>query len=270
MKAISNRVREGFDMNKIGWCMGIEQAGLLADKGFDYIECPLSSLPLEDDKALAEKLPSFMNSPLKVRATNLFFPQGIMVVGPLADRERIRRYVRKAGETASRIGVKIAVLGSGRARTIPEGWERPRAEAQMLECLGMVAEEWRGLGLTLALEPLNRKESNMINSVAEAVQLAKQIDSPIVRVLADFYHMDEEDEPLETIAEHRDWIAHIHIADTGRLAPGTGAYPYERFTEVLREINYAGMISAECTLSGTNGELEASYEFMRKMAKRME
>jgi sugar phosphate isomerase/epimerase len=257
-------------MNKIGWCMGIGQAGLLAEKGFDYIECPLSSLPLEDDKALADILPSFINSPLKVRAMNLFFPPGMMVVGPQADRERIRRYVRKAGEIANQIGVEIAVLGSGRARMIPEDWERPRAEAQMLECLGMVAEEWLGLGLTLAVEPLNRKESNMINSVAEAVLLAKQIDSPIVRVLADFYHMDEEDEPLETIAEHRDWIAHIHIADTGRLAPGTGAYPYDRFIEVLKEINYAGMISAECRLSGTNEELEASYEFMKEMVQRME
>ncbi|RED63762.1 sugar phosphate isomerase/epimerase family protein [Cohnella lupini] len=257
-------------MNKIGWCMGIEQAGLLADKGFDYIECPLSSLPIEDERALEEQLPRFLDSPLRARAMNLFFPPGIMAVGPEADLDRIRRYVSKAGETASQIGVEIAVLGSGRARTIPEGWDRRRAEAQMLDLLGIVAEEWRGMGVTMAIEPLNRKESNLINSVAEAVLLAKQIESPIVRVLADFYHMDEENEPLETIAEHRDWIAHIHVADTGRLTPGTGSYPYDRFARILKEINYKGMISAECSLLGTDEEMEASLDFMTRKFGRLE
>ena len=57
-------------MNGIGWCAEIEQAAWLAEKGFDYIECPLSSLSLEDDRAFAEKLPLSLNSPLKVRATN--------------------------------------------------------------------------------------------------------------------------------------------------------------------------------------------------------
>ncbi len=251
-------------MNKIGWCMGIEKAEFLADKGFDYIECPLSSLPIEDERALEEKLPKFLDSPLRVRAMNLFFPPGIMAVGPQADLERIRRYVSKAGQTASQIGVEVVVLGSGRARSIPESWERRRAEAQMLDLLGIVAEEWRGMGITLALEPLNRKESNLVNSVAEAVLLAKQIESPIVRVLADFYHMDEEDEPLETIVKHRDWIAHIHVADTGRLTPGTGKYPYGRFARMLKEINYAGLISAECSLLGTDDELETSLDFMTR------
>jgi sugar phosphate isomerase/epimerase len=247
--------------------MGIEQAGLLADQGFDYIECPLSSLPLEDDGAMAEKLPLYLDSPIQVRAMNLFLPSDMSVVGPQADRERIRRYVRKAGEAASRIGVKVIVFGSGRARTVPEGWERQRAEAQMLEWLAMIAEEWQGNGVTLALEPLNRKECNLINSVAEAASLAKQIDSPVVRVLADFYHMDEENEPLDTIVENKEWIAHIHVADTGRLAPGTGAYPYGRFIEALGKINYAGMISAECTLLGTDGELANSHAFLKNQIK---
>lgn len=254
-------------MNKIGWCMGIEQAGLLASKGFDYIECPLSSLPLEDDQALREKLPQYLDSPIKVQAMNLFFPQGMMVVGPQADRERIRQYVRMAGQAASQIGATVVVLGSGRQRTIPEDWERPRAEEQMLEALRWIAEEWSGNGVTLALEPLNRKESNFINSVHDAVQLVKQINSPIVQVLADFYHMDEDNEPLEDLMEYKDWIAHIHIADTGRLAPGTGTYPYKRFTEMLRAINYTGMISAECTLLETNKELEESFDFMQKMIR---
>jgi sugar phosphate isomerase/epimerase len=257
-------------MNQIGWCMNIEQAELLAEQGLDYMECPLSALQLEDEEAFAQKLSLYLESPLKVHATNIFVPSGMMLVGAQRNIERIRRYVHKAGEAASLIGVKVAVLGSGKARMIPDGWERPQAEEQILECLEIIAEEWKGTGITLALEPLNRKESNIINSVAEAVQLAQQINSPIVRVLADFYHMDEENEPLETILEHKDWIAHIHIADTGRLAPGTGSYPYDRFTEVLREISYNGMVSAECAWPESSQELEDSIAFMKQMIGRIQ
>jgi hypothetical protein len=86
--------------------MGIEQAELLVEKGFDYIECAVNSLPLEDDQALAVKLPILMNSPLKVLAMNNFIPGSMKVVGPEADRERIIRYIHRTGEIAHRIGPK--------------------------------------------------------------------------------------------------------------------------------------------------------------------
>ncbi|CAM4491995.1 sugar phosphate isomerase/epimerase [Paenibacillus endophyticus] len=253
-------------MNRIGWCMGIEQAALLASKGFDYIECPLTSLPLEDELALAKRLPLFLDSPLQVGAMNLFLPQSMLAVGPEVDRERLRRYVSKAGETISAIGAQIVVLGSGRQRMIPEGWSKQQAEEQLLELLQWISEEWTGNGAVLALEPLNRKESNLINRVEEAVQLVRQLNHANIRVLADFYHMDEEDEPLDTLLAHKEWIAHIHVADTGRLAPGTGSYPYERFSQLLREMNYTGMISAECTLKEGDTELADSLAFMKRMA----
>ncbi len=250
-------------MNQFGWCSGIEQASLFAEHGFDYIECALTSLQLEDEQAHAEKLQQFQDAPLQVRATNIFVPKGISVVGPHVDEARIQRYVYKAGAALSALGVKVAVFGSGNSRMIPEGWDHQQAEAQMLHMLGTISQEWSGNGVTLAIEPLNRKECNFINSVAEAAALAEQINTPNVKVLADFYHMDEENEPLDTIIEHRDWIAHIHLADTGRFAPGTGSYPYERFAAILKEIHYTGMLSAECTLQGTDNELADSLTFMR-------
>ena len=68
-------------------------------------------------------------------------------------------------------------------------------------------------------------------------------------MLADFFHMDEENEPFETLREHRDWVVHIHLADTGRRNPGTGSYDYDRFFGLLREIDYQGLMSAECKVA---------------------
>jgi hypothetical protein len=66
--------------------------------------------------------------------------------------------------------------------------------------------------VTLVIEPLNRTEFNLVNSVEEGVHFAAQINRKQIRVLADFYHMDEESEPLDTLLEHGLWLAHIHVA----------------------------------------------------------
>ncbi|MCB0063841.1 MAG: sugar phosphate isomerase/epimerase, partial [Caldilineaceae bacterium] len=62
----------------------------------------------------------------------------------------------------------------------------------------------------------------------------------------DFYHMDEEHEPLSNLVTCKERLAHVHVADTGRRAPGTGSYPYGEFVEQLRLANYDGMVSIEC------------------------
>ncbi len=233
--------------------------------GFDYVECPVVSLDLDSVQEPREKLQAYRNSPLPAKAFNVFFPGGIKVVGPETEPDRIRRYIHRTASALESIGAKIAVLGSGRSRHVPDGWERSRAEEQFVQLLEWIGGQFAGTGITLAIEPLNRKESNIVNSVAEAVMFAQRVNHPSVRVLADFYHMDEEDEPLQTLIDHKDWLAHIHLADTGRLSPGTGSYPYEQFAAALKAAGYSGMISAECTVHDPASELPASLAFMKRI-----
>ncbi|QGQ99036.1 sugar phosphate isomerase/epimerase [Paenibacillus psychroresistens] len=250
-------------MNSFGWCTDLKDAELLAKLGFDYIELALAPMQLENQEEYRRQLKLVQQSPLPVKAFNVFFPQDIKIVGPAADVERIRRYIATAVEVFVKAGARIAVLGSGGARTIPEGWETARAEEQLLQVLNWCAAEMKDTGVILAIEPLNRKESNVINSVADGVYYAKQINDPAVRVLADFYHMDEENEPLSTLREHKDWLAHIHLADTGRRNPGSGQYDYDTFSAILREIGYSGMISAECKVEQQESEMVDSLRFMK-------
>ncbi|MFC5452722.1 sugar phosphate isomerase/epimerase family protein [Paenibacillus aestuarii] len=252
------------DMYAFGWCSGIERAEALKQMGFDYIECALASLNLENDGEFAEKLPLYVNSPIPVRAFNIFFPGDLKVVGPDVDDERVRRYVHKAAKAIHQIGAETVVLGSGRSRNCPEGWEMSRAEEQILQLLEQIGEAFVGTGAKLVIEPLNKKESNIINSVSEAVRLAQMVNHPNIRVLADFYHMDEEGEPLQTLIDNKIWLQHIHIADTGRFSPGTGQYPYEQFVPALRAAGYEGMISAECTVREPDVEMPVSLAFMRR------
>ncbi|MBW7453150.1 sugar phosphate isomerase/epimerase family protein [Paenibacillus sepulcri] len=252
-------------MYTFGWCSGIEEGERLKRLGFDYIECALVSLDLENEAAAAEKIPVYADSPIPVRAFNVFFPGDIKVVGPEVDVNRIQRYIHKAASAMNRVGAEIAVLGSGRSRNIPDGWERQQAEEQFVQLLEWIAAEFAGTGVTLAIEPLNSKESNIVGSVSEAVMFAKQVNHSSIRVLADFYHMDEENEPLGTLIDNKDWLAHIHLADTGRLSPGTGQYPYAEFAASLHAAGYSGMISAECKVNDPDTEFAASLAFMKRV-----
>jgi sugar phosphate isomerase/epimerase len=246
----------GEEQVKLGWCAGLQDAGLIKQAGYDYIELPLAA----QDFAAGARI----ESPLPVGAFNYFFPQDMRIVGDDVDEAKLDRYLGRAAEIMGSVGATAAVMGSAWARNVPDGFDRARAEDQIVRALDQIADHLKDTGVTLAIEPLYRQESNIINSVAEGVAFARRVNRPEIRVLADFFHMDEENEPLETLREHRDWVTHIHLADTGRRNPGTGAYPYDRFFGLLKEIGYAGMMSAECKIEDLANDMRHSHAFLRR------
>jgi sugar phosphate isomerase/epimerase len=249
----------------IGCCCPIENVSAARAAGFDYIECTVVSLrPEEDGAKVATVIAEYNATVLPVRAFNVFLPGGLKIVGPDVDQERVKRYLASALERVGRIGAQILVFGSGGARSIPDGFPRDEATHQIADFLHMVADITDDSKLVVAIEPLNRRESNVINSVAEGVELAKTVNRPSIRVLADFYHMSEESEPLDHLLLYQDWIVHVHVADTGRHAPGTGQYPYEQFAANLRQAGYEGMVSVECRWTDFPTEAPSAVGFLRR------
>lgn len=232
---------------RFGCCCSIEQAAIAHAAGFDYMECTVVSLlPEATEVMFAPVLEKYQAAPLPVRACNVFLPGDLKVVGPEVDWPRVESYVRTALRRVCLIGAEVVVFGSGKARLVPDDFARATAETQLVDFLHLVAEVATSHALTVVIEPLNRKESNILNSVAEGVALAERVNRPSIQVLADFYHMDEEQEPLQHLLTYKDWLAHIHVADTDRRAPGTGHYPYAAFVDLLQQAGYDGMVSIEC------------------------
>ena len=252
---------------KIGWCAPLKQAGLVREAGFDFLEVPLAPLGLEDKTTFDQARRELAECPISVAAFNMFLPRDMRVVGPDTDDDRLTAYLGKAADLIDSAGATIVVFGSGWARNVPDDWERARGEDQFLQALSWCADALRGTGTTLVIEPLNRKESNIVNSVEEGVHFASQVNRPEIRVLADFYHMDEEQEPLETLAAHGAWLAHIHLADTGRRNPGTGSYDYGRFFDQLKSAQYTGMMSAECNVERPTADMRHSLAFLRSFER---
>ncbi len=248
----------------IGWCRPLSDTPLMRDVGLDFVEVALAPLNLEDRASFTAAKKAVAGAALPTAAFNTFLPKDIRVVGPEADIPRFKDYLSRAAEILALGEARVVVFGSGWARSIPEGWDRARGEEEMREALRLSADALAGTGTTLVIEPLNRAESNLINSVREGREFAEAVDRPEIRFLADFYHMDEENESLDELVANASGLTHVHLADTGRMSPGTGAYPYDLFFAKLREAGYQGMISAECGVTDLEADMRASLAFLRR------
>jgi sugar phosphate isomerase/epimerase len=248
---------------EIGYCAPLGDADALKDIGYDFIEPKLLDHLLADQQELAAAKKTVARSSLPIRAFNAFFPHDMRLVGPNVDVNQLKSYLGRAAELVSFAGAEVAVMGSPWSRNVPEGYERVRAEEQLLHAYGMAAEAFHESGAVLAIEPQNRKEANIVNSIADGVAYARAVNRPELKVMADFDHMDEENEPLAALIEYADWIVHVQLADTGRNHPGTGSYDYDTFVDNLSTSGYPGRVSVEMMHEISDTEKAYSLQFLR-------
>jgi sugar phosphate isomerase/epimerase len=247
----------------LGICTRPELAATVADE-FDYLELVVANLsPLDDDETFAPRLSALRATPLPIRAFNSFIPAQIKVVGEAVDWPLVERYVNTSIRRAATLGAQTIVFGSGGARAVPQDFPRVKAWMQLVRFLTKCADLAEEQGVTIAIEPLNRAESNIINTYLEGVQLAEDVNRRGVRVLADIYHFMQDDEPLEDLLQAPEWLSHVHLADTGRRHPGSGQYPLRELFALLREIDYRGAASIECSWGDDFGdEAHAAARFL--------
>lgn len=198
----------------------------------------------------------------------ILVPGDIKLSDPAFDIEAIAAYfdtvlgiVHSAAAPAARI-----VFGSGGARTIPEGADASAARARFAQSLRIARDAARRYDLRMLLEPLNRGESNLINSLTEAAAFLDEYAIDGVTLVADLFHMMLENEPLSVLAELGPRIGHAHITDTGRTPPGQGDWPLADFIEALRGAGYEGSITIESNFTDFEPELAASLAHLRAIA----
>ena len=138
-------------------------------------------------------------------------------------------------------------------RRLPPFAEPPRTPEQdrdvLLEGLAELGAHAERGGAVLLLEPLNRYEDHMVNTVAQAAELVH--GAPGVRILADTYHMNiEEADPCAALRAAGGLLGAIHLSDSNRGQPGTGHVPFDAIVATLKDIGFDGVLSVECRLRG--------------------
>jgi len=150
-------------------------------------------------------------------------------------------------ELAARLGNHIVTIGAFRGCARDVG-SVAAAEEILADLFGKLDPKLSGYGVKVALEPVNKGQTDIFNTCAETLSFIDRAGSPNVGVLYDTFNADlAEDDPVNALKGVMDSgkLLHFHIADTDRLVPGLGKIDFASHLRVLKEGSYKGFLSGE-------------------------
>ena len=239
---------------KLGVCTSPDQLATVYACGYDYIEANFGWVTTMSDEDFAANTALVEKSPIKVEAFNCFFNGSFPIYAADGDQSEIlpqvEAYCEKGFARAAVWGGKIAVIGSGWVRKIPDGMTKEQVDpqfARVLAVCGKVAEKY---GMRVVVEPLAFQECNYIHLVSEGAELARMSGHPAVGGLVDFYHHGTNGEKLETLPESADCLYHAHYGrPIDRVAPQPGDEAYlSDVAAALKQCPHLERMSLECGL----------------------
>ena len=279
-------VRYGLNLLVYTAAFGKDQIDLIkkvADFGYDGVEVPFNDLSILDAKATRqarEKAGIGLTSCCVMMPGTS--PCGAKPEERQAGLARLRQMIDLTAEMGGDVvaGPLYAPVGqlSGRARTADE-WK------WCVENLGAAAEHAAKAKVLLAIEPLNRFETYVINTAADAVKLCQEVNSPSLSIQLDTFHCNiEEKSTPAAIRAAGKRLGHFHACENDRGVPGTGQVPWPAVFAALKELQYGGWITIESFAMGildlcaaaciwrpiydtADGLAKDGLEFLKKMAQ---
>lgn len=235
----------------------LERCRLLRELGFDGIELTTSSsLERADEIRAALRETGIAASITSNRGG------GCLIDPHKEERERAVRGHIEALQLAAEVGA-LGVI-SPPVITMKMQPDRPRIpdlspvisrdeveRRLVIELYRQIAEHGERYGTAIIVEPLNRYEQWWPCRVEEGVAICEAVGSPACRTMADFFHMNiEEDDLAAAIRAGGSYLLNVHLADSQRSVPGTGHTDFVRLFRALKEIGYSHFCGLECRVPG--------------------
>lgn len=159
-------------------------------------------------------------------------------------RRRARDFIRAIIDFAGALGAP-AIIGSMQGRS-GDQVDHPTATGYLVEALDDLGEQARQYGVPLIFEPLNRYETDLVNTVEGGVDLLRSLSTRNVVLLADLFHMNiEEADIAAALRAGAGSIGHVHLVDSNRRPAGGGHLDFPPIVRALEAIGYDGFASAE-------------------------
>lgn len=178
----------------------------------------------------------------------LLAPGGLSITDPDdAVRAHTVDVMRRLVDLAAELGADCLVHGSPAQRALPESGAAA-ARDRAVECLAAAGEAAEAAGVVYCIEPLSRKETNFVNTVADAAEIVRAVGSPGLRTMIDTSATARDGVDPTTVIDA--WyasglIAHVQVNDPNRRGPGQGELDFSPFLSALRRHDYGGWVAVE-------------------------
>lgn len=228
-------------------------------QGVELVTCNPASL---DSGEILRRLSRHGLAPAAVATGFIAASRDLTLSSPDGDvRRQAAALLEDLIRFSAAVGSKVVTIGSFRGRNHPAAAENLRTSLAGADALAS------GLGVMVALEPINAGESDFLTDAAQARQWISQSGLRAVGLLLDTYHVFlSEPEPLEAFRLYRKELIHVHLADSGRKAVGNGTIDFNGVERVLKETGYAGWQSAELARAGEPDENgRSTMDFLRRL-----
>ncbi len=235
--------------------------------GYDLVEIPVENPDLINGHEVKKALE---DNGLKVSVCGAFGPSKDLTHDDVKVHQQCFDYLEHCFDLCNVLGVQFLAgpmySAVGKARMVSteqrkQEWDLAVSNLQKVCAMAEIK------GLSIALEPLNRFESDMVNTANDVMRLVNDINHKSAKVLLDGFHMTiEESNIRHAINTVGDKLIHLQVSENHRGIPGTGLTPWNQFKEGLTDINYSGAVVIE-SFTPEIKELAAAVCIWKHMAK---
>ena len=230
-----------------------EYAARLGYDGLEVAPFTLSQTPEQITSVQAAKIRATIES-FGLAVTGLHWqlvkPEGLSLTDPDASiRARTLDVMVRLTGLCAELGGSVLVHGSPKQRQIAPGETHATALGRLREALAQVALAAAKAGVIYCIEPLSKRETELVNTVAEAASLVQSINHPNLRTMIDCSAAGlSESESVPALIDH--WmptglVAHVQVNDPNRRGPGQGDMQFAPILAALKRNRYAGTIAVE-------------------------
>lgn len=238
----------------------------IKEMGYDVVEIPVEDPSLIDCDKVKDAL---VRNELEPVICAAFGESRDLTHDDPSYHETSFKYIQECFAICNKLGAGFLAgpmySAVGKARPVsPEQkkieWER--AVTNLRKVCHMSAD----LGLEIALEPLNRFESDLVNTAADVMKLINDINHPAAKVMLDGFHMNIEERDIEQafriVGEK---LIHVQVSENYRGTPGTGQTRWDAYRRGLESIHYKGAVTIE-SFTPDNRELAGAVCIWRPLA----
>ncbi len=236
-------------------CFGfIKDLDAIAEAGYDCAELHVREMMAFDDAGFRQALARLKSCGIPAEVFDNPIPLDSRVADPSFDLKYYRDFLNVAADRTAEMGARYFVFGNGKARSLPAEGDIAGAAEKFDEFFSMLLGIAAERNITVLIEPLGKKLSNIVNNLPEAIAFIRKFDAPNLKTFIDYRYMVELGRPLSDIVEFEPYIKHVHIDNPlttfpERIVPRLDdGFDYVPFLETLKKIAYKEIVSVEASV----------------------